>query len=66
MSRNRNRKNKNQGPLFPDGHYKLENISIKEIMNKYPDKVMDAVDREKDTVLVLDTCKIVFRKKRSE
>ena len=67
MSRNRNRKNKNhQGPHFPDGHYKLENISIKEIMNKYPDKVMDAVDRKKDTVLVMDTCKIVFRKKRSE
>jgi len=61
---NRRRKNKNQGPQFPDGHYKLGNISIKEIMDKYPDKVMYAVDRKKETLLVLDNCKIIFRKQR--
>jgi len=45
-------------------HYRIENVSIKEIMNKYPDKVIDAVDRKIDTVLVLDTCKIIFKKER--
>ena len=44
--------------------YLLENISIKEIMNKYPDKVIKkgVIDRERDTVLILDTCKIIIRK----
>jgi len=45
----------------------LENISIKEIMNKYPDKVIKkgVIDRERDTVLILDTCKIIIRKETS-
>lgn len=43
-------------------HYRIEQVSIKEIMDKYPDKVVQAIDRDNDTVLVLDTCKIVFRK----
>ena len=45
--------------------YLLENISIKEIMNKYPDKVVDILDRERDIVVVMDTCKIIMRKIRS-
>ena len=47
--------------------YLLENISIKEIMNKYPDKVIKkgVIDRERDTVLILDTCKIIIRKETS-
>ena len=56
-----NRPNKKKQE-FPDGRYRLENISIKEIMNKYPDKVMYAIDRKKETILVMDTCKIIFRK----
>jgi len=62
MSRHRKNKNKNNGPTFEDGHYKLGNISIKEIMDKYPDKAMYVIDRKKETVLVLDSCKIIFRK----
>ena len=47
--------------------YLLENISIKEIMDKYPDKVIKkgVIDRERDTVLILDTCKIIIRKETS-
>ena len=41
---------------------KLENISIKEIMDKYPDLVCDVIDRDKDIILVMSKCKIVFRK----
>jgi hypothetical protein len=32
-------------------------------MDKYPDKVMDVINRKKDVVIVLDTCKIIMRKK---
>ena len=51
-----------------DVYYLLKNITIKEIMNKYPDKVMKkgVIDRERDTVLILDTCKIIIRKKTME
>ena len=48
-----------------DGNYRLETITIKEIMNKYPDKVVDILDRERDIVVVMDTCKIIMRKTRS-
>ena len=50
----------------PDGDYTLETVTIKEIMNKYPDKVVDILDRERDIVVVMDTCKIIMRKSRSE
>ena len=50
---------------MPDGDYALETITIKEIMNKYPDKVVDVIDRERDIVVVMDTCKIIMRKTRS-
>ena len=51
---------------MPDGNYTLENITIKEIMNKYPDKVVDVIDRKEDIVIVMDTCKIIMRKTRSK
>ena len=44
--------------------YRLKNISIKEIMDKYPDKVVGVRDRKKDSVLILDTCRIVFPKNK--
>ena len=47
---------------MPDGVYALETVTIKEIMNKYPDKVVDILDRERDIVVVMDTCKIIMRK----
>jgi len=49
-------KNKNK-----DNRYRLENISIKEIVDKYPDKYVKTLQKGKNTVLVLDTCKIVFK-----
>ncbi len=50
---------------MPDGDYSLETVTIKEIINKYPDKVVDIIDRERDIVVVMDTCKIIMRKIRS-
>ena len=50
---------------MPDGDYALETVTIKEIMNKYPDKVVDVIDRGRDIVVVMDTCKIIMRKTRS-
>ena len=47
---------------MPDGDYALETVTVKEIMNKYPDKVVDVLDRERDIVVVMDTCKIIMRK----
>ena len=39
-----------------------ESINIKELMDKYPDKVVDVVDRERDIVVIMDTCRIVIKK----
>ena len=47
---------------IPDGNYILRSINIKEFMDKYPDKVVDVVDRERDTVIIMDTCRIVIKK----
>ena len=41
---------------------RLEKISIKEISSKYPDKVVGVIDRRNDSILILDTCKIIFKK----
>ena len=46
----------------PDGNYVLKHINIKELMDKYPDKVVDVVDRKKDIVVIMDTCRIVIKK----
>ena len=40
--------------------YRLEKISIKEIVDKYPDKVVDAYTEGKNAVLVLDNMRIKF------
>jgi len=40
--------------------YRLERINIKEISNKYPDKVTGVEQKGDKSILVLDTCKIVF------
>jgi len=31
-------------------------------MDKYPDKVVDIIDRKKDIVVIMDTCRIVIKK----
>jgi len=40
--------------------FRLEKLTIKEIMEKYPDKVVDIYSEGKDAVLILDTCRIRF------
>ena len=47
---------------LPDGDYNLTQVTVKELIDKYPDKVMDIIDRKRDVVIVLDTCKIIMRK----
>tara|TARA_R110002020_G_scaffold314306_1_gene529509 strand:- start:641 stop:805 length:165 start_codon:yes stop_codon:yes gene_type:complete len=49
---------------------RLKQVTIKEICEKYPDKVIKKADgtpltfkRGKDVVLQLDTCKIIFTEK---
>ena len=56
-------KKKHQSKInIPDGNYVLDSINIKELVDKYPDKVVDVVDRERDTVIIMDTCRIVIKK----
>ena len=40
--------------------YRLNNISMREIKDKYPDKIIDAYAEDGRLVLVLDTCRIKF------
>ena len=40
--------------------FRLGKISIKEIMDKYPDKVVDVYAEGKNAIMVLDTCRIKF------
>jgi len=40
--------------------YRLNNISAKEIKDKYPDKIIDAYAEGERLVLVLDTCRLKF------
>ena len=40
--------------------FRLGKVSIKEIMDKYPDKVVDVYAEGKNAVMVLDTCRIKF------
>jgi hypothetical protein len=43
------------------GKYCLDSITIKEICNKYPDKIMDiTMNKNKIIYLVMDTCTIIF------
>ena len=48
--------------LPKEQNYQLKQISLKEIVDKFPDKVVKVMDREKDTVLYLSTMRIVFQK----
>ena len=40
--------------------YRLNNISAKEIKDKYPDKIIDAYAEDGRLVLELDTCRLKF------
>jgi hypothetical protein len=40
----------------------LSKITAKSIVDKYPDKVVDIIDRERDILIILDTCKLIIRK----
>lgn len=43
--------------------YRLEKLSMKEIVDKYPDKVVTVYNEGKDAVLVLDNMRIKFSNK---
>ena len=40
--------------------YRLNNISMREIKDKYPDKIIDAYAEGGRLVLVLDSCRLKF------
>ena len=40
-------------------------MTIKEIINKYPDKYVDIYTEGKNIVLVLDTCRIKYMNKNN-
>jgi hypothetical protein len=44
----------------PINRHTLDNLSIKEIINKFPDKVISVEQRNRATYLQLDTCMIIF------
>ena len=46
----------------PEAEWGLSRVDIKDIIDKYPDKVVNIIDRERDVVVVMDTCKLVIRK----
>ena len=46
----------------PDAEWSLSRVDIKDIIDKYPDKVVDVIDRKKSVVIVMDTCKLILRK----
>jgi len=48
--------------LPKEQNYELKQISLREIVDKYPDKVVKVVDRKKDTVLYLNNMRIIFSK----
>jgi len=44
----------------PINRHALDNLSIKEFMDKFPDKVISVEQRNRATYLQLDTCMIIF------
>ena len=40
--------------------YRINNVSMKEIKDKYPDKIVDAYAEDGRLVIVMDTCRIKF------
>ena len=47
---------------IPDAEWSLSRIDIRNIIDKYPDKVVDVIDRGKNVLIVMDTCKLILRK----
>ena len=41
--------------------FRLNSLTVGEIMDKYPDKVVDSYSEGKHFILVLDTCRIKFQ-----
>ena len=44
----------------PINRHTLDNLTIKEIIDKFPDKVISVEQRNRATYLQLDTCMIIF------
>ena len=53
-------KNKPRDINKPINRWELDNLSIKEIMLKYPDKIVSLDQRNGATYLAMDTCTIIF------
>ena len=47
---------------MPEAEWSLSRVDIKNIIDKYLDKVVDVIDRDRDVVIVMDTCKLILRK----
>ena len=47
---------------IPDAEWSLSRIDIRNIIDKYPDKIVDIIDRKRDVVIVMDTYKLILRK----
>ena len=45
---------------YENQRYRLNNVSMKEIKDKYPDKIVDAYAEDGRLVIQLNTCKIKF------
>ena len=45
---------------YENQRYRLNNVSMKEIKDKYPDKIVDAYAEDGRLVIQLDTCRIKF------
>ena len=45
---------------YENRRYRLNNVSMKEIKDKYPDKIVDAYAKDGRLVIQLDTCRIKF------
>jgi hypothetical protein len=52
----KNLKNRSESVLIE----RLEEVSLKELKDKYPDKVIDAYVEDQRLVIVLDTCRLKF------
>jgi len=48
---------------LPDNIYRLKNLSIVEIMEQYPDKVIEVAQENDQTVLVMDNMRIKYSNK---
>ena len=47
---------------IPDGDYNLKQLTVKEFVDKFPDKLVKVINRKKNVIIILDNCKVIMRK----